>query len=35
VIDESAAARAREAGLRVVMDRCPKIEYPRLTRRAG
>ena len=26
VVDESAAARAREAGLRVVMDRCPKIE---------
>ena len=30
VIDEAACARAREAGLRVVMDRCPAIELPRL-----
>jgi predicted CoA-binding protein len=30
VVNEPAAARAREAGLRVVMDRCPKIEIPRL-----
>ena len=30
VIDEEAAARAREAGLLVVMDRCPKIEWPRV-----
>lgn len=30
VIHEGAAARAREAGLQVVMDRCMKIEYARL-----
>lgn len=30
VVHDGAAAAARARGLRVVMDRCPKVEYPRL-----
>jgi predicted CoA-binding protein len=30
VIDHEAVARAREAGMRAVMDRCPAIELPKL-----
>jgi predicted CoA-binding protein len=30
VIDEAAAAKAQAAGVTVVMDRCPAIEYRRL-----
>ncbi len=32
VRDDAAAARAQAAGIQVVMDRCPAIEYPRVMR---
>lgn len=35
VINETAAAEARAAGLTVVMNRCPKIEYARLIGTGG
>jgi predicted CoA-binding protein len=35
VINEDAATKARDAGLTVIMDRCPKIEYGRLSGEIG
>jgi len=35
VINEEAAARAESAGLTVIMDRCPKVEYSRLSGEGG
>lgn len=35
VRDDAAASRAKAAGVEVVMDRCPKIEYGRLTGEIG
>jgi hypothetical protein len=35
VENEEAAARAEAAGMTVVMNRCPKIEYGRMSREIG
>ena len=35
VRNDTAAARAEQAGLRVIMNRCPKIEYGRLSGELG
>lgn len=34
VIDEEAAERAGQAGLEVVIDTCPRIEYPKLVEKS-
>ena len=35
VRDDEAAAKAEAAGIKVVMNRCPKIEYGRLSGEIG
>jgi uncharacterized protein len=35
IVNEEAATMAREAGLTVIMDRCPKIEYGRFSGEIG
>ncbi|MEQ1756092.1 MAG: CoA-binding protein [Micropepsaceae bacterium] len=35
VVNEPAAERGRKAGLTVIMDRCPKIEYSRFAAELG
>lgn len=35
VVNEEAAALAEEKGVQVIMDRCPKIEYGRLSHEIG
>jgi len=35
IVSEEAAAMAEAAGLKVIMDRCPKIEYGRLSGEIG